>query len=317
MITLDDRAKISISFLLAVIISVSVFFLVMFSLPDDLFQTYEDFFAKDLGDEDKIFILGSSHVYAINPIIISEKLKQNDYRFEVYNLGSPGDDFEERERTVNMIIDKKPKMVVIGIEPRSFESAGRSITETPDSPIPSIPSINKIFEHVDLGDKKGIFKNPKFALIRTISSPIQNDDVKNPYANTPFFDLDVNAEKIIQLKELDKVRPEYVAKINQKTNNANLHSLNNLIEDLEKNNIKVVLFVTPHSKFYVDVYPANQSEVFFDIINFISEKNEVYSLYDKYADQNVWTDHTHLAVNEDSNFYSDDIADFIIKELDK
>ena len=289
----------------------------MFSLPDDLFQTYEDFFAKDLGDEDKIFILGSSHVYAINPIIISEKLKQNDYRFEVYNLGSPGDDFEERERTVNMIIDKKPKMVVIGIEPRSFESAGRSITETPDSPIPSIPSINEIFEHVDLGDKKGIFKNPKFALIRTISSPIQNDDVKNPYANTPFFDLDVNAEKIIQLKELDKVRPEYVAKINQKTNNANLHSLNNLIEDLEKNNIKVVLFVTPHSKFYVDVYPANQSEVFFDIINFISEKNEVYSLYDKYADQNVWTDHTHLAVNEDSNFYSDDIADFIIKELDK
>ena len=104
---LDERAKISISILLAAIISISIFFVVMLNLPDDLFQAYEDFFSKDLGDEEKIFILGSSHVYAINPIIISEKLKQNDYKFEVYNLGSPGDDFEERERTVNMIIDKK------------------------------------------------------------------------------------------------------------------------------------------------------------------------------------------------------------------
>tara|TARA_Y100000996_G_scaffold158264_1_gene122067 strand:- start:489 stop:1439 length:951 start_codon:yes stop_codon:yes gene_type:complete len=315
--TLDDRAKISISFLLAVIISISIFFLVMLNLPDNLFQAYEDFFSKDLGNEDKIFILGSSHVYAINPIIISEKLKQNDYKFEVYNLGSPGDDFEERERTVNMIIDKKPKSVVIGIEPRSFESAGRSITETPDSPIPSIPSINEIFEQIDLGDKKGILKNPKFALIRTIASPIQDDIEKHPYPNSPFLEFNLDATKLANPDELEKIKPEYVAKIHPIEKNSSLQSLNKIIDKLEKNDIKVIIFVTPHSKFYVDVYPENQKKVFLDIINSISEKNKVYSLYDKYADHNVWTDHTHLAVNEDSNFYSNDVADFIIRELKK
>jgi len=314
---LDERAKISISILLAAIISISIFFVVMLNLPDDLFQAYEDFFSKDLGDEEKIFILGSSHVYAINPIIISEKLKQNDYKFEVYNLGSPGDDFEERERTVNMIIDKKPKIVVIGIEPRSFESAGRSITKVPNSPIPSIPSINEIFEQVDLGDKKGIFKNPKFALIRTIASPIQDDIEKHPYPNSPFLEYNVDAAKLSNPDELEKIKPEYIAKINPIEKNSSLYSLNKIIDKLEENDIKVIIFVTPHSKFYLDVYPENQSEIFSDIINFISEKNKVYSLYDRYADQNVWTDHTHLAVNEDSNFYSNDVTDFIIKELKK
>jgi len=314
---LDERAKISISILLAAIISISIFFVVMLNLPDDLFQAYEDFFSKDLGDEEKIFILGSSHVYAINPIIISEKLKQNDYKFEVYNLGSPGDDFEERERTVNMIIDKKPKIVVIGIEPRSFESAGRSITKVPNSPIPSIPSINEIFEQVDLGDKKGIFKNPKFALIRTIASPIQDDIEKHPYPNSPFLEYNVDAAKLSNPDELEKIKPEYIAKINPIEKNSSLYSLNKIIDKLEENDIKVIIFVTPHSKFYLDVYPENQSEIFSDIINFISEKNKVYSLYDRYADQNVWTDHTHLVVNEDSNFYSNDVTDFIIKELKK
>lgn len=314
---LDERAKISISILLAAIISISIFFVVMLNLPDDLFQAYEDFFSKDLGDEEKIFILGSSHVYAINPIIISEKLKQNDYKFEVYNLGSPGDDFEERERTVNMIIDKKPKIVVIGIEPRSFESAGRSITKVPNSPIPSIPSINEIFEQIDLGDKKGIFKNPKFALIRTIASPIQDDIEKHPYPNSPFLEYNVDAAKLSNPDELEKIKPEYIAKINPIEKNSSLYSLNKIIDKLEENDIKVIIFVTPHSKFYLDVYPENQSEIFSDIINFISEKNKVYSLYDRYADQNVWTDHTHLAVNEDSNFYSNDVTDFIIKELKK
>ena len=37
----------------------------------------------------------------------------------------------------------------------------------------------------------------------------------------------------------------------------------------------------------------------------------------KYAEDNVWHDHTHLAVNDETKFYSEDIADFIIEELER
>ena len=92
-----------------------------------------------------------------------------------------------------------------------------------------------------------------------------------------------------------------------------------LLEKLEKNNIKTIIFVTPHSKFYLNSYPENQAKAFQEILSKISEKNriEIYSLYEKYAEVNVWHDHTHLAVNINTNFYPEDVASFIIKELEK
>ena len=43
----------------------------------------------------------------------------------------------------------------------------------------------------------------------------------------------------------------------------------------------------------------------------------VASIYDKYAFDEVWSDHTHLATNKNTEFYSEDVADFIVKELEK
>ena len=307
------------SCIFAITVSCFLFIIIMLSLPDLLFQTYENFFSQDLGNNEKIFILGSSHVYAINPMIVSKYLETNGYKFDVYNLGSPGDDFEERERTLDMIIDKKPKVVMYGIEPRAFESAGRTITQTPNNSLPGIGSINELFDVINLGDKKGIIKNPKFALIRTISSPIEKEIQNNPYPNSPFLKFDPDAKKILQPNELKDIKREYVAKINLVEKNSGLHSLNNIIEKLEKNNIKTIIFVTPHSKFYLNSYPENQAKTFQEILSKISEKNgiEIYSLYEKYAEVNVWHDHTHLAVNNNTNFYPEDVASFIIKELEK
>ncbi len=313
---MNHGIKISLSVLIAIVVSTSLFFIMMFSLPDYLFESYEEFFTGDLADNDKIFILGSSHVYAINPVSVSQKLEVNDYEFDVYNLGSPGDDFEERERTLDMIIKNNPKVVMFGIEPRSFESAGRTITELPGDPLPQIPSINEFFNTLDLGDKKGIIKNPKFALIRTISSPIEKEIEEHPYPNTPFLKFDLDASRVSQLDELEKIKPEYVAKINPIEKNSNLYSLKKIIKKLEKNDIKVIIFVTPHSKFYLDRYPESHANVFQDILNEISRENKIYSLYEKYAVDNVWHDHTHLAANDESDFYSEDIADFIIEELE-
>lgn len=316
----ETKSKTAISFFLAIAISCAFFLIIMFSLPDSLYTMYENFFSQTLSEKDKIFILGSSHVYSINPIIISDYLKENNYEFEVYNLSGPGDDFEERERAIDMIINQQPKILVYGIEPRAFESAGRSTTQLPDNPLPNLGSITELFNMVDLGDKKGIIKNPKFAVIRTISNPVQEKNIENhPYPNSPFLTYNPDMTKITDQNGLYDIRPEYVAKIHPVEKNSGLHALYNIINKLEKNNIKVVLFVTPHSEFYLEAYPENQAKIFQEILDDISEKHGImiHSLYDNYAELNVWHDHTHLAANDNTNFYSKDVAVFIINELER
>ena len=43
-----------------------------------------------------------------------------------------------------------------------------------------------------------------------------------------------------------------------------------------------------------------------------NNKALVHKFYDE-----VWNNHTHLAVNKNTEFYSEDVAEFIVKELEK
>ena len=289
----------------------------MLNYPDYLFNMNKDFFSQDLGDNKKIFILGSSHIYPIDPDVITEHLEESDYRFDVYNLGIASDDFEERERTLDMILAKKPEIVMYGIEPRAFETSGRTISQTSESPLFHVGSIGELFDSLDLGDKKGVFKNPKFALIRSLS-PVEEIQ-SNPYSNSPFFRYMPDVAKIAAHNELNDIKIVYKKQILPVEKNSSLYVLDNMINKLEKNYIKVIIFVTPHSKFYLETYPENQARIFQQILDNISEKHEImiFSLYDNYADLNVWNNHTHLAANENTNFYSKDIADFIINKLER
>lgn len=311
--------NITLSVLCALILSLIVFLFIIWNLPDYLFSVNEEFFSQEIEGENKIFILGSSHVYALNPILISKELQKNGEYFTVYNLGSPGDDFEERERTVEMIIEEKPKIVLYGIEPRAFETSGRNLISLPDTILPSIPSITKLFDLIEF-DKKGILKNPKFALIRTISKPINDmDGVENPYPNTPFLTYNEKVSKIVDLKDLYKIKREGISSIEPVEKNSNLLYLKKIIDKLQKNDIKVILFLTPHSKIFLDYFPENERIIFQEIIDNISMINKilVHSEIDRYSELNIWHDHTHLAVNNNTNFYSKDVAGFILDEIKK
>jgi len=300
-------------------LSLIVFLIIIWSLPDHLFLANERFFSQQLEGENKIFILGSSHVYALNPILISNELQKKGENFTVYNLGSPGDDFEERARTIGMIIEEKPKFVLYGIEPRAFETKGRNLLSTTNGILPSIPSTSELFDLIEF-DKKGILKNPKFALIRTISKPIENmDKVEKPYQNTPFLTYDPNVSKIIDFEDLYKNEKEYFSTIQPAEKNSNLLYLKRIFYKLQENDIKVILFITPHSKIFLDYFPENERAIFENIIKNISITNEipVYSEIDRYSKLNVWYDHTHLAVNNNTNFYSKDVSKFILDEIEK
>jgi hypothetical protein len=314
-----NTKNITLAIICSLILSLIVFLFIIWNLPDQLFLTNEQFFSQELEGKNKIFILGSSHVYALNPILISNELQKKGENFTVYNLGSPGDDFEERERTIEMIIQENPKLVLYGIEPRAFETKGRNLVSTTNGILPSIPSITELFDSIEF-DKKGVLKNPKFALIRTISEPIRDiDKNERPYQNSPFLIYDPNVSQITDLEDLYKHEKEYFSTIQPAEINSNLLYLKRIVDKLQNNDIKVILFITPHSKIFLDYFPENERNIFEDIIKNISITKDivVYSEIDRYSDLNIWHDHTHLAVNNNTNFYSKDVSKMILNEIEK
>ncbi len=314
-----NTKNITLAIICSLILSLIVFLFIIWNLPDQLFLTNEQFFSQELEGKNKIFILGSSHVYALNPILISNELQKKGENFTVYNLGSPGDDFEERERTIEMIIQENPKLVLYGIEPRAFETKGRNLVSTTNGILPSIPSISELFDSIEF-EKKGVLKNPKFALIRTISNPIEDiDKNERPYQNSPFLIYDPNVSQITDLEDLYKHEKEYFSTIQPAEINSNLLYLKRIVDKLQNNDIKVILFITPHSKIFLDYFPENERNIFEDIIKNISITKDivVYSEIDRYSDLNVWYDHTHLAVNNNTNFYSKDVSKMILDEIKK
>ncbi len=314
-----NTKNITLAIICSLILSLIVFLFIIWNLPDQLFLTNEQFFSQELEGKNKIFILGSSHVYALNPILISNELQKKGENFTVYNLGSPGDDFEERERTIEMIIQENPKLVLYGIEPRAFETKGRNLVSTTNGILPSIPSISELFDSIEF-EKKGVLKNPKFALIRTISNPIEDiDKNERPYQNSPFLIYDPNVSQITDLEDLYKHEKEYFSTIQPAEINSNLLYLKRIVDKLQNNDIKVILFITPHSKIFLDYFPENERNIFEDIIKNISITKDivVYSEIDRYSDLNVWYDHTHLAVNNNTNFYSKDVSKMILNEIEK
>jgi hypothetical protein len=314
-----NTKNITLAVICSLILSLIIFLFIILNLPDQLFLTNEQFFSQELEGKNKIFILGSSHVYALNPILISNELQKKGENFTVYNLGSLGDDFEERERTIEMIIQENPKLVLYGIEPRAFETKGRNLVSTTNEILPSIPSILELFDSIEF-EKKGLLKNPKFALIRTISNPIGDiDKNERPYQNSPFLIYDPNVSQITDLEDLYKHEKEYFSTIQPAEINSNLLYLKRIVDKLQNNDIKVILFITPHSKIFLDYFPENERNIFEDIIKNISITKDivVYSEIDRYSDLNIWYDHTHLAVNNNTNFYSKDVSKMILDEIEK
>jgi len=42
---------------------------------------------------------------------------------------------------------------------------------------------------------------------------------------------------------------------------------------------------------------------------------KTYDLFYKYSDLNIWNDPVHVAINDESTIYSEDVAKMILKEI--
>ena len=80
---------------------------------------------------------------------------------------------------------------------------------------------------------------------------------------------------------------------------------------------KVIIFILPQQKYFLDSVPEDDKAIFYASLEEIkSEFNvKIYDLSDDYADLNIWMDHNHVAYNKKSMIFSDDIYKIISKEM--
>lgn len=310
---------------LKIIVCISVVFAVSFSsfavfantFPTGLDVLQKGFFAKKFSDKEKIILLGSSHVGQLNTTHIASYL--NKYDVEVFNLAYDSDTPERRSRFLNEMITLKPSLVIYGVSYRDFQ------TPFNESPLPDpkyfFNSLSNQFMRSD------ITTNPKLTTLNFIRN-VQNsfgvlmtEEKTLAFDNTPFFLYNIETQtQIANEIELEKQADRSEAsKFNLEVpdKNKQAHALINLIHEFQQNNIKVVLFLTPLNKHYLLAIPDSQHMVFNSTISYVRDETgiSIYDLRYKYSEMPIWTNISHVAFNEDSLIYSEDIAEIIEKEL--
>ena len=310
----------------ALVFSVLIFLFVMSIVPDYVYLEHKKFYSQDLPGE-KIFIFGTSHVYALNPMIITDELIEKGYNYTVYNLGQGSFDAEERLRTIDFVISQEPKIVVYGIAYQTFYSHGRNIAENPPESFPSPTKLVDLLSTVQIPLNTGLLDNPKFATINTVNHFYQKqtgefqEEPERPYPNTPFFVYTPYSEIPAEQKDLENdgkfvnYKGHEIYPIDK---NRTYEALKELIRNLHEHDIEVIIFTTPHLKNWLEQVPAQQEKIFNSMLDDLeNEFNfEVFRLHDKYDSIDIWTDHEHLIDhNEKTDFFSEDIAKIILTRI--
>ena len=313
------------SVLFAFIISISFLIISQYKIQENIIQE-ENLNSNYLllqessveNKTNKVFILGSSHVMVLNNTHIQQELSKNNYQnYSVYNLGIGADTPKERLREILLIIDANPEIIVYGVGFRDFESViiGKSQLKKSTG---IFPDLEKIF-----GELRYLLFNSLKVDLDFIQSPKINTltYVRNFFKNGTNENTGLPNPHIIKTNlELEKnilMHPPYLV-IEPSFKNKNVYAIKEIIKELQNNNINIVLFTTPHSKFYINAIDDSKYQMFNNILQEINDElgvNTVF-LHEKYVMFNIFTDNQHVASNENSIIYSNDISEIIIKEIE-
>jgi len=323
------NGKISLSVLIAFAI-VILMFIVLYNFTDlpkfEGHDTNHPFYTQELNPgKKKIFLLGSSHVARINATLVDDLISKKHGNYVVYNLAIGSDNPLRRFNTLQQIISLEPEMVFYGVSIRDFHSpSDESILPDPKqlfedmlySTYPSISLINpKLFSRTVI---ISIFSNTWNA------ENFKDSDLEKRQSslrNTPFYNLPQNYTKIAteeELKNLSLKEPMSRWQIGDISNNQQLLFFKEMMKTFKENNVKVVLFITPLSKNFLEILPDSEEKTFDIILQDLSEEFDVkiYDLKDKYTDLAIWANPTHITFTETAMIFSKDIAEIISSEID-
>lgn len=274
--------------------------------------------------EKNIFILGSSEVGRINATHVNQVFKENEIDYKAYNLGKPRDMPTDRLKVIESLIDAKPELVLYGIGFRDFgySSEWKSTESSVRSSCEQLSTKNLLPSPKDALPIKFLLENyyeelsplgqPKQTTINTLRDilSINSDEEFNDDQYSPFYSSSPQAAKIIPENDIQNILNDFCFHTNYELGSIQKIALEKTLYTLNKNNIKIVLFVTPHDKFFLKMLSNDEKTNFEFTLNELSNKYSIpiYSLIDKYHGMPVWNHFNHIAMNQSALIYSYDIA---------
>lgn len=313
--------KIVLSVFVAFVMTFTIFFLFQLTLQNEIYSIQKDFYSQNLDHQSKkIFLIGSSHVGQINATHIEEYVSKKSQAYEVYNLADTADKPKSRLNSLNKIISLKPDVVVYGLGYRDFTEPEKMLKEN------ILPDPQSIFERIFSIELYGIntefFENPKLNTLKILQGIIGiktlvSDSIFEE--KTPFYPYHkIKTDIIVKQSEIEE-NDFHVEKLILRHNieNTQVQALNKIISELEKNNIKVIIFITPHNKFYKDSLSVDTKEGFNLLISELSQNHniKIFNFIDYYDNLEIWRSTNHISHNPKSSIYSEDVAKIIIEEL--
>jgi len=265
-------------------------------------------------DKKKIFIIGSSSVYAINTTYINEQLALNEKNYQVYNLADMSDTPRKRLASIQNIISNEPEIVVYGIGMLEFViplSPSHTMTDFILNPNQFISDLfNDVMEPI----REQIPGSPKDRTLLLAKYIIRGPDQHYH----PFIQF--KETPILDFEKIKEAGSSYVGRhLDVSDSSMQVNQLKKILKELQKNDIKVVIFTNPYHRVLIDSIDDSEISNFETMLkNNANEFNfDTYFLQDKYADLNIWREHLHIAIQPESKIFSDDVLQIILKKIEE
>ena len=283
--------------------------------PSTTFQETKEnsFFNKEFEtNEQKIFIFGASQTGRINSTLVDDIISKNHENYSVYNLSYDGDLPKIRYKLLPQILSLDPSIIFYGISYRDFSNI-----ELQQSSYSLLKYLDRLTDNKYELDSV----NPKLATLKAIKQLTFGKSLSSEnrivLSNSPLLTLSTPDTKIASQTDLEKSATLIPPQIDI-VNNEQLDYFKRILTEIKKNDIKIVIFTTPLSKYYLDNISVSDKQNFKQIINEISNEFNVpvYNFSNNYSSLDVWSDISHVAFNKNSMIYSDDVANMILMEID-
>jgi len=274
-------------------------------------------FNKEIPDKEKIFLLGSSSAYAVSATLINEKLEEQGFDFEFYNLADMSDKPQKRLKNIQNILNKDTKLILYGIGIYDFEIFQSKLESTPTETYLLDPHLFFKFSFEELINNnlnEQFPLSPKDRILTLVKYVLRGSDQHyHPFIKfdpTPINDFNTN-EKLYG-------QPRTINSIDVSTKNPQILALNEIISKCQNQGIKLILFTNPNSKLLNQGIANADLQKFEFFMQEISKNDDldVYFLHNEYSELNIWKDALHIAIHPNASIFTNDISEILLDELE-
>ena len=317
--------KILLFIFFSFLVSFSIFFILITVIHEKqentIIENEKKYYDSIKEIKNKIFLVGGSHISALNPYFIENFLAEHNEDYEVFNLSKMANRPQKEINNFDLLISAEPKIIVYGISARDFAEI-QSVNEPQIKSNQPLPDPSLLLKNWFDNQNSEILLlqpdfSPKLITLKEIRGVTVNSD---DYIKAPFFRFDYKRDFNIMsdddLKSL-AISGTTIVDIKDINQNKDFIDLQEIIKKLKENNIKIILFTTPQHKYFYDLVDTSEKIAFEKILLEIHNTSnlEIHSFTEKYSDLEIWRNPTHIVVSKSASIFSDDIAKLILEEL--